>query len=518
MVRSPVEPFSLYAMIAEKVDMADDHSFIIIHINPKARFHNGDPVTSEDIEATRKILIEKGLPRYKAHYSRIEKVTIQSSSTIRFDFKANEDGTYDAELPLICLLMPVLCKKQLDSIDFANSGLTPLMGTGPYRIESVEQGHRVVMKRNVDYWGKDLPFNKGMYNFDELVIDYFKNAQAQFQAFLAKEFDVYFDMNPQQWQKAYDIEAVHNGSIVRVDMEHKRPVAVKTMIFNMRKAKFKSWDVRRALLLAFDVDTLNKMVFDGAMQIPHSLFANTFLAHSGKPEGREKEILEKFKDKIEPRLYQAMMDGAFEPAHTKANGDQRENLMNAVKILDNAGYKVKNGVRMTPDGEPLQFEIMIKDDKLEKVALHYKESLKKIGIDLHVRRMDANQYENRVVESDFDMIIHTWTNTLSPGNEQTYYFGVKTADQKGGSNYIGLKDPVVEALAVEVSVANDIEDLKASVHALDRMVMHLCLQIPFAYDNTFHMAYWADKLAIPPIDPRAGTNVMNWGWSPTVMD
>jgi len=514
MVRSPVEPFALYALVAEKVEFADDKSYVTIFLNPKARFHNGDPVTAADIKATMETLRDKGLPRFKKFYGSIVKTIIHSPHIIQFQLKPDDNGMYDQELQLIIASMPVLSKKQLDQIDFANSSLTPLIGTGPYAIDHAEQGRSISFKRTTNYWAADLPIAKGQFNFDVIRIEYFKNATAYFQAFLAKEFDIFFETDPKQWKNAYDIDAVRRGNIVRTDMHHERSVAVKTIIMNMRRPIFQDIELRRALVMAFDADSINRMVFDGAMQVPHSLFANTVLAHQGPAEGREKELLLKHASEIEPKLLARMLAEPFSPAQTSGAGDQRENLKKAAEILDAAGYTVKNGKRITPDGKPIQLSIMVKDDRLEKIALSLRESLKAIGIELTVRRFDANSYESRVVDSDFDMIIHTWANSMSPGTEQAYFFGVKTADIKGSSNYIGLKDPVAEALAKEVALATDFEELKARVHALDRYVMHLCLQIPFQYDNTFRCAYWKDTLAIPPILTKYDVNVINRGWDP----
>lgn len=266
--------------------------------------------------------------------------------------------------------------------------------------------------------------------------------------------------------------------------------------------------------MAFDADSLNRMVFDGVMNVPSSLFANTEYAHQGPAEGREKEILMKYASQIEPTLLKRIIAEPFSPARTNGAGDQRDNLKKAANILDAAGYTIKNGKRHTPDGTPVQLSIMIKDDRLEKIALSLRESLKTIGIDLTVRKFDSNTYENKVVESDFDMIIHTWANTLSPGVEQTYLFSRSTADIKGSANYIGLKDPVAEALSYEVTYANTFDELKAAVRAMDRYVMHLCLQIPLAYDNTLRFAYWKDRLAIPAVLKQFDINVMNRGWDP----
>ncbi len=514
MMRSAEEPFTLYGVIAQGVEVAPDSSSVTYYLNPNARFHDDSPVTAEDVKYTIETLRDKGLPRYRQFYSRITQIEVVDAHTIKMDLKPNDDGKYDPELPLIVANVRVLSKAQLEKIDFAESGLTVIIGSGPYKIANVDQGRSVTYQRDPNYWAKDLPVNRGQYNFDTIKIEYFKNAQAQFQAFTAGEFDIYFETNPSQWETAYNFAAVNDGKVKRVDTTHKRPVAVRAIIFNMRRPVFNDLRVRKALNLAFDFDTLNKIVFSGVMKCPNSLFANTFLAHHGPAEGKEKESLEKFASRINPELLKTMLEKEFAPAQTDGNGDQRVNLEQADALLKQAGWLVKDGKRVNDRGQVMTLEFMIKDPKLEKIALAYRESVKKLGIDMVVRMMDAVQYENRVIESDFDMIIHTWANSLSPGNEQLYYFSAKNADAKGSSNYIGVKDPVAEELAREVTMATDLESLSGSVHALDRYVMYNYFQIPLAYDNTSRWAYWVARIAMPEVNPEVGTNVMNWGWAP----
>ncbi len=514
MARSPAEPFAMYGLVAEKIEIADDKSYVVFYLNPYAKFSNGDPVTADDVKFTMETLRDKGLPRYKNAYGKIVNVIIHSPQIIQFHLKPADNGIYDAELPLALSNMCVLSKKQLETLDFPNSGLTPLIGTGPYVIEEVQQGRLIAFKRNTNYWGAALPLMIGQFNFDKIRIEYFKNVTTHFQGFLAKAFDVIFDTNPQQWDNGYNVDSVKNGAIIREDTEQHRPVSVRTIIMNMRRPIFQNIELRRALVLAFDADSLNRMVFDGVMKIPHSLFANTPLAHEGAATGLERDILLRHASNIEPNLLQRMLAGSFEPARTASNGDQRENLLKAAAILDAAGYKTRNGQCCAPDGTPVVLTLMLKDEKLEKIALMFRQSLQKIGITLNLRKLDANSYENRVVESDFDMIIHTWSNSAAPGIEQAYYFGVKTADMKGSSNYIGLKDPIAEELAKEIARAVDLDGLKAAVSALDRYVMHLCLQIPLSYDNSLRFAYWKDALAIPETKPEYDVNVMNRGWDP----
>ncbi|MCX7337695.1 MAG: extracellular solute-binding protein [Alphaproteobacteria bacterium] len=516
MVRAVGEPFTLYGLLAEGVELAPNNSSITFYLNPNARFHDGSPVTAEDVRFTIELLRDKGWPRYRQHYSRIDKMEIINPTTIKISFKPNDSGQYDPELPLGLSMLYVLSKAQLSTVDFANSGLTVIMGSGPYRVGAVDQGRSITYQRDPNYWAKDLPVNKGQYNFDTIRIDYFKNAQSQFQAFTAGEFDAYFETNPNQWQTGYNFAAVKDGRVEKVNDSHRRPVPVKTIIFNMRRPVFSDSRIRQALGLALDFDTLNKMVFYGTMKCPNSLFANTFLAHHGPAVGKEKEILQKYASRIEPGFFKTMLEKEFSPARTDGNGDQRANLAEADRLLKEAGWTIKNGKRVNDKGQIMTFEFMIKDPLLEKIVLAYRESLKKLGINLSVRMMDAVQYENRVIDRDFDMMIHAWANSLSPGNEQPYYFGVKVADVKGSSNHIGMKDPIAEELAKNVTQATDQETQAAAVHALDRYVMYSMYQIPLMYDNNIRWAYWVDKVAHPKVDPEIGTNVMNWGWSPQI--
>ncbi len=517
MMRSANEPFSLYGLLAEYVDLAPDASSMTFYLNPKARFHDGSPVTAEDVKATIETLRDKGLPRYRQYYSRIETIHIENPRVIKLSFKKTENGEYDPEIPFILALTKILKKSQIESINFAESGLTKIIGSGPYQIEQIDQGRFITYQRDPNYWAKDLPVSRGYYNFDTIRIEYFKNAQSQFQAFTAGEFDVFFESNPNQWQTGYNFPALKENRVKRVELDHQRPVAVRTIILNMRRPIFSDLRLRKALALAFDFDTLNKMVFFDSMRCPHSLFANTYLAHQGKAEGQEAEILKNYSTQISPEFLKEILEKPFTPAQTKGDGDQRENLAKADELLKQAGWTLQNGKRVNHKGQVLALEFMLKDPRLEKIALSFKESLKKLGIDLSVRMMDTVQYENRVVESDFDMLVHTWANSLSPGNEQIYYFSAKNADIKGSSNYIGVKDPVAEDLAKRVAAAKDEATLTASVHALDRYIMNQYFQIPLSYENTLRWAYWVDRLAIPEIDPEVGLDVMNTGWSPAAV-
>lgn len=513
MMRSDGEPFTLYGLLAQAVDLSPNNDSITFYINPKARFHDGSAVTAEDVQATIETLRDKGLPRYRQYYNRINKMEIVHPLVIKISFKPLENGQYDPELPFIIACLRVLKKAQIESINFSDSGLTKIIGSGPYQISHIDQGRSITLQRNQHYWGKDLPVKKGVNNFDTIRIEYFKNSHAQFQAFTAGEFDAYFETNSNQWQTGYNFTAIKDGRVKRMEISHKRPVAVRTIIYNMRRPIFSDRKLRKALALAYDFDTLNKMVFFNSLNCPHSLFSNTYLAHQGKACGKEVEILKGFANEMEPDFLKTILENPFTPARTNGDGDQRKNLAQADALLKQAGWTLKDGNRFDSKVQALKLELMIKDPRHEKIALSFKESLKKLGVELIVRMVDTVQYENRVTKSDFDMIIHTWANSLSPGNEQVYYFSSKNAYIKGSSNYIGIKDPIAEALAQYVAVAPDNETLIAAAHALDRYIMQQYYQIPIAYENTLRWAYWVDRLAVPEIDPEIGLDVMSLGWA-----
>lgn len=511
MKRVPGEPFSLYPLIAEKVDIAPDASEITIYLNPKAVFHDGTPITAEDIKFTIELLTEKGLPRYRQFFSKIRDVTIINPTTLKITFNKGEQG-YDLEAPyLVLLLVCPLSKKSLEGKDFTATGLTPLLGSGPYKIKELDQGRHVIYERVKDYWAEDLPSNVGQFNFDLIRVDYYKNAASYFQSFLAGEFDCFFETDPNHWHTGYESsKAVKSGQIQLHKVALERPVTVRTIIFNMRRPHFSDIRVRKALDYAFDFETLNKMIFWDELKRPASLFANTILAHQGMAQGKERELLQKYG--IDPDLE------PYTPPKTDGSGNQRENLSMADKLLTEAGWIVIDGKRVQDMGnkkysEPLQFEFLIKDPKLEKVGLNLKNSLAKLGIHLNVRLVDSVQYETRTANRDFDMIVHSWSNTLAPGYEQAYFFSAKNADIDGSSNYIGVKDSTIEALAGELTFCKDYDTLTASVHAFDRAVMNQHYFIPFTYDPNIYFALWADRIDFPPIDLKTGMNIMDYGWA-----
>jgi len=509
MFRSPDEPFTMYPLLAESADIESDSSAITFKLNPKAKFADGSSVHAEDVKASIEHLRDKGKPRYKMSFGPVERIDIMDDLTIKINFSKKDDGTYDPERPLVvayCIVMP---KKDLEKTDVGEQSHHPIQGTGPYKVKSFEHGHFIEMERRDDYWAKD--YLKGFYNFDTIHLDYYKTSQAQFQAFQAGAYDIFFETNPQNWKRGFDFPAAKDGRVVRFEAEHTRGVLSRYFIVNMRRPLFQDINLRKAISLAFDADTVNRRVYEGDMKVPQSTFANTIYAHSGKAEGLELEILTKYQSRIGDRFHE-MTNSAYATPKTQSPAEHRGYIKQAATILDSAGYVVKNGMRLTKEGKPLEFTMMIKDEKLEKIALSYAQNLKLLGIQLHIQRVDTVQYENRVLDSDFDIIIHGIFNGMSPGVEQTYYYGAKFSNIKGSSNYIGLSDDVLEDLAYDVAKATTPEIHVAACHAMDRYLMHLHCLIPIMYDNKYREARWVGALETPDYDPEMGRNVMAFGW------
>lgn len=520
MRRSSDEPFSMYANLAESIDISEDGSKVTFKLNQSAKFHDGTPVTAEDVKFTMEVLRDKGWPRYKTFFGpkRIKEIVVLDDRTIQFDLLPNDKGKCDPELPLMISLMTVLSKKQLEGQDLASFSQTPLLAAGPYKVKSYDLGRSITYERIKDYWGEQLLSNKGGANFNEIEVIYVKNATAHFQEFLTGNIDIYFEQDVNQWNTRYDVPAVKKGKIKKLELTHSRPVPVRVIAFNMRRPNFEDLRVRQALSLAFDFDTLNKLVFYSSFKRAKSLFENTPLAHKGAMNEREKKLIAPFMNEIEKQIKEGQLPAealevGYTPATTKGDGDQRENLAQADKLLNEAGWAVKDGKRVNDKGEQLSFEFLLKDERLEKIALAFQRSLGFLGIDLKVRRVDNVQYETRTSNRDFDMIIHTWSNSLSPGDEQVYYFSRETANIQGSSNYIGIKDELVENLAKTLNETKAREDLEAAVHNLDRIVMHKCYMIPLGYENTSYIAYHADRIAFPPVDPAVGISIVDNGYS-----
>ncbi|MBY0500800.1 MAG: extracellular solute-binding protein [Alphaproteobacteria bacterium] len=492
--RSPEEPLSLYGLVAESLEVAPDRSWVIFNINPKAKWNDGTPLTAKDVAFSYRTFLEHGTPGQQMYYKKVEKVDILNDHKIKFTFK-KIDGKYDAEMPIIIGVMGLIAEHDLKGKDFEKTGMTPLLSSGPYKVAKAEPGRMIIYQRDPSYWGADLPVNKGYFNFDTVRFDCYKNAAVAFEAFKAGDIYVREESDPGKWAQNYDFPALHKGLVKKVEIPHKHQVGMTAFVFNTRLEVFEDPRVRRALAYAVDFDWVNKNMFHGALTRTTSFFDNTELAAKGLPEGKELALLEPFRAQLPKE--------AFEQPYTLPTFEKgsRENLKIARELLKEAGWVTKGGKLVNEKtGKPFTFEILLNVPENEKLALALARNLKQLGVQVNVRTIDAAQYENRRVSMDFDMIIHFWGHSMSPGNEQSFYWSSKAADEPGTRNYPGVKSPVVDALCNSIVNAKEREDLVAAVKALDRTLLWGHYVIPSGHRTKDYVAYW-NKVEHPPLGP-----------------
>ena len=496
------EPFSEYGLIAESVEVPEDRSFVIFNLNKEARFQDGEPITAEDVEFSYRILTTEGHPFYRNYYADVDKVTIENSHRIRFDFAQ----TNNQELPLILGQMPVLPEHFWQDREFESSGLTVPVGSGPYRIASFDAGRSVTYQRVDDYWAKDLGVRKGRFNFDTISYEYYNDDTVALEAFKAGNFHFRQETSAKNWATAYTGRQFENGNIEKEAIEHHRPTGMQGFIFNTRKPVFQDPRVREALAYGFDFQWANQNLFFGQYTRTGSYFENSDLASSGLPEGRELEILETYREQLSPDVFTE----AYLPPDTGSGASLRDNLRTALKLLTEAGYQIKNGKMIHQEtGKPLAFEILLFQKSFERVVLPFKQNLEKLGIDVSVRLVDSNQYIQRVRSFDFDMITQVLPQSDSPGNEQRDYWHSSNADVTGSRNFMGVNDPVVDELVNMVIQAPDREELVHRVHALDRVLLHGHYVIPHWHLRKDRVAYW-NHLKRPANTPKNGIDLNNW--------
>ncbi|OZG73643.1 hypothetical protein BTA51_07420 [Hahella sp. CCB-MM4] len=498
------EAFSEYGLIAEKIEIPEDRSWVTFHLNPKARFHDGHPITAEDVIFTFKMLTEneQSQPFYKAYYADVKEVLAVDERTVRFNFKSNKNK----ELALILGQLPVLPKHYYENHDFAAADLSVPLGSGPYKLKSFEPGRSITYERVKDYWAADLPVNNGFYNFDEITYEYYKDHTIALEAFKAGEFDVRIENTAKNWATAYTGPQFDKGNIVKEQLPESTPSGMQAFIFNIRKDIFKDPKVRQALGLAFDFEWTNANLFYGQYARTNSFWDNSELAAKGLPKGEELEILNRFKGKIPNEVFTKEYQAPTNPKP----GNIRNNLRKATGLLKEAGWEINNGKLVNKkSGKPLAFEITIFDQGFERIVLPFVQNLKRLGVDASLRRIDTTQYINRIRDFDFDMIVYTIGQSNSPGNEQREFWHSSRANVKGSRNLIGIADPVIDELIDLVITAPDRESLVARTHALDRVLLWNHFVIPQWHLPYERIAYWK-KLAHPEKQTKVGSDLSTW--------
>ena len=498
------EPFSLYGLIAETIEVPDDRSWVAFTLRPEARFHDGTPITVDDVIFSLETLRDKGRPNHRLYYSRVALIERPGPRAVKFIFGPDADR----EMPLIMGLMPILSKAYYGKTDFTKTTLEPPLGSGPYRIAQVDPGRTIVYRRVDDYWGANLPINRGQNNFDEIRYDYYRNATVALEAFKAGESDIRRETDPKLWATAYDFPAVADGRIKLEVLPHGRPAGMRAMVFNTRRALFNDRRVRQALGYAFDFEWTNKAYFHGDYSRTESYFANSELASRGLPGPEELAILEPLRGQIPEEVFTTV----YRPPATDGSGSIRANLQRARGLLAEAGWSVENTKLVhTATGRAMTFEILLLRPDNERIALAYARNLERLGITVRVRTVDSAQYQYRVQDYDFDMVFKTWYVTLSPGNEQRYYWGSEAAESSGSRNLAGIKDPAVDTLVDLIAAASDRGGLIARTRALDRVLLWGHYIVPLYHRGADRVVYW-NKLNRPEVTPVYGYVIETW-WS-----
>ena len=464
MMRSADEPFTLYGSIAESIDVPDDRSSVTFHINPKAKFSDGHPITSEDIAFTWNLLKEKGKPNMRSSYGKVQKIDTPDALTIRFDLA----GIGDRELPLILGLMPVLAKHATDVDKFEETSLTPLLGSGPYLVTEIKPGESITYKRNSDFWGKDLPINRGLYNVDEYKFDYYRDANTLFEAFKGGLYDIRSEDNPTRWVTGYDFPRMAEQKAIKDAIPVRTPKGMTALAMNTRRSVFADIRTREALSYLFDFEWVNKSLFEGVYKRTTSFFEGSDLASTGLPASeKEKAMLAPFPDAVRADI----LSGVWRPPLSDGSGRDRNNAKRAFELLKAAGWSLDKGVLKNQNGEVFAFEALVVTRVQERLALNFSDSLQKLGIQMNVRYVDDVQYWRRVATFDFDMIQFTWGSSPSPGNEQVNRWGSKSKTREGSLNYPGVDSPAVDATIEALLAARERSDFIDAVHALDRILL-----------------------------------------------
>jgi microcin C transport system substrate-binding protein len=502
LVASEDEPFTKYGLIAETIEWPDDRSWVAFTLRPQARWHDGRPITVEDVIFSLETLKTKGQPFYRFYYGTIDRAEKVGERKVKFFFK--EAG--NRELPLIAGEMPILPKHYWEGRDFERTTLEPPLGSGPYRIADFEAGRFVVLERVPDYWGRDLPVNIGQNNFERMRYDYFRDETVLRQALKAGVLDFRIENQAKAWALDYDIPAVRNGWLKKVQFPQERPAGMQAFAFNTRRPLFADRKVREALNYAFDFEWTNRVLFFGQYKRSESYFSNSELASRGLPDGLERAVLDRYRGRVPEEVFSR----EYQAPATDGSGWPRANLLKALALLNEAGWVVRD-MKLVDErtGEQMRFEILIVSPTFERIILPLVRNLKRLGIDAYIRLVDESQYINRLRSFDFDMAMLAWGESESPGNEQRDYWSSTAATSPGSRNYIGVSDPVVDELIEAVINAPDRDSLVARTRALDRVLLWSFYVIPGWHLSADRVLYW-DKFSYPDVSPKRGVQFDTW--------
>ena len=486
MARNWDESFSLYGLIAESIRTPDDRTWVEFKIRTEAKFSDNTPITAHDVLFSMETLRDHGKPYYAGFMSKITKAEVIDDHLIRFDFEGS-----DRELPLLLGLIPVLPKHYWSDKEFSETTLDRVIGSGPYTVGDFEQGRTIRFERNKNYWGKDLPINQGLNNADTISYRYYRDNNARITAFKAGEFNQLNERDPARWEDTYN-DLIEAGTVQKEALKQQRPTGMQGLVFNTRKEIFEDIRVREALTLAFDFEWMNRTLFQGAYGRIESYFHNSPLGFKGPLEGAEADLLAPFMD----QLPTSAITGKLRQPKSDGKGRNRKNLRAATKLLKEAGWNITDGRLTHTNGQAFTFDIILGSSTFEKVVNAYKQSLEKLGITVNVITVDSAQFTQRRQEYDYDMMINRWWLSLSPGNEQTFYWGSDGRETIGTRNYMGMNDPAADAMIKALLAAKTAEDFKVAVNALDRVLTNGRYVIPFWFLPTDRIV-WHSNLNKP---------------------
>ena len=498
MTRGYDEPFTLYGLLAKTIETDAARNVVTFTLDPAARFSDGTPVTPEDVIFSWDLLRQKGRPNHRGYYGKVARAEQIGEDGVRFDLA----GADDRELPLILALMPVLPKHAVDPARFEETTFAPPVGSGPYLVAHVDPGKSVTLARNRDYWGEKLAVNRGLWNFDEVRFDFYRDANVHFDAFKRGLYDVREETDATRWKTGYDFPAARDGRVVAEALPNGQPKGMEGFVFNTRRPLFADIRVREALGLLFDFEWINRNYFFDLYRRTGSYFEGSELSARGRPaDARERALLAAFANAVRPDV----MAGTWAPPVSDGSGRDREMLKRALTLLSAAGYELKGTeLRERASGRPFAFEILVATRDRERLALAFARDLKRAGIAATVRLIDGIEYQQRIQAFDYDMMIHWWPQSLSPGNDESFYFGSAAADDPGSRNYMGAKNPAVDAMIAALLAATDRADFVAAVRALDRVLISGFYVVPLFHAPDQWIARWTR------VERPAETSLSGW--------
>lgn len=501
------EPAVMYPLLAEKVTFDPERTqYVIFHLNPKARFSDGSAVTAKDVKFSFDSYQTKANLGLQMYLADLDKTEILSKYAVKMRFKSDNN----TEMPLILAQLPIYSQQDWQNKDFTRVTLHPILGSGPYLIDRIDAGRSISYKRNPNYWAKDLPVNKGRYNFDRLKYVYYRSLDIAFEGFKSGQYSVHEEFTARKWVTEYNFPAMKTGKVVKYKFQHHNPIATQSFVFNMRRAPFQDIQFRQAVTYAYDFEWQNKALFYGQYQRLQSYFSNSELEAKGIPSSAELAVLKPYLSQLHLIQRQGVLKNWQYPI-SDASGFNRQNLLIARQQLIKAGYTFKNGHLLDTKGKPIRIEFLIHQDGLQRTLMPFIRNMKRLGIDVAIRQVDTPQYIERMRTHDFDMTVSGMPQSLTPGNEQTQFWGSQSADQAGNYNYSGIKNPVIDQVIQQVIRAPNREQLVLKTRVLDRLLRAGYYQIPTYGKGENWFAYW-NMYHQPKVKPKLSSGMDYW-WS-----